>query len=81
MRYTTKGDTLYAIVLGWPDQGTVDLKALGTESPQAPGKVTSIQLLGAPDAIKFSQAPDKLEVEFPKEKPCQFAYVLKISTH
>jgi alpha-L-fucosidase len=81
VRYTTKGDTLYAIVLGWPEQGTVDLKAMGSESPQAPGKISGIQLLGAPDPIKFSQASDKLEVDFPREKPCQFAYVLKISTH
>jgi alpha-L-fucosidase len=79
VRYTIKGDTLYAIVLGWPEQGTVEMKALGLKSPQAFGKIASIQLLGAADPVKFDQSDDSLKVDFPKEKPCDYAYVLKIA--
>ena len=35
IRFTTKGATLYAIVLGWPDNGRVLVTSLGTSGPGA----------------------------------------------
>jgi alpha-L-fucosidase len=79
IRFTTKGDDLYAIVLGWPEQGTATIKSLGLKSPQEFGKITSVQMLGVSDPVKFEQSDDALSIDFPKTKPCDYAYVLKIS--
>jgi alpha-L-fucosidase len=80
VRFTTKGDDLYAIVLGWPESGSAKIKALGLKSAQDYGKITTVSMLGTTDAVKFDQSDDELTVEFPKTKPCDYAYVLKIGT-
>ena len=39
IRFTTKGDALYAIGLGWPeDGGKVTIKSLASDSPQVKGR-------------------------------------------
>jgi alpha-L-fucosidase len=73
IRFTAKGDTLYAIVLGWPDK-TLPIKSLGAAS----NKVGAVTLLGAGE-VKWSQTDDALTVDFPEKKPCEHAFVLKIS--
>ena len=88
IRFTTKGRTLYAICLGWPGEKLV-IKSLGpTDTPAARGgdivgrlgSQTTIRLLGSPGKLRWSQALNQgVTVYFPKEKPCRYAYVLKIS--
>ncbi len=68
VRYTTKGKSLYAFVQGWPD-ADVTMKLLGTSSPQKPGKVAAVTLLGRDERLSFTQTADGLRVSLPKEKP------------
>ncbi len=42
IRFTTKGDTLYAIALAWPGE-QVTIKALGTDAPSAIGEITEVR--------------------------------------
>ncbi|HLH53903.1 MAG TPA: alpha-L-fucosidase, partial [Verrucomicrobiae bacterium] len=44
IRFTTKGNTLYAIALGWPDDGKLLVKSLASTGP---GKITQVSLLGS----------------------------------
>lgn len=80
IRYTTKDETLYAFVLDWP--GTRKpvvfpyLTAMNTEIKQ----IESVELLGHEGDLDWEKDPDGLRVNFPKERPCQFAYVLKIKS-
>jgi alpha-L-fucosidase len=62
IRYTSKGDTVYAIVLGWPGR-TVTLKA-----PKATG-ATRVRLLGATEAVRFSRVGQGLRLEMPESAP------------
>src|SRR6185437_8011841 len=55
IRFTAKGDTLYAFVQGWP-QGALTIKALGTASPQRPDKVLNVEMLGRCEALRFTQS-------------------------
>jgi len=73
IRFTTKGDALYAIFLAWP-QGEGVVTSLGT----AAGKVSKVEMLGSGE-LKFSQDEGGLKVTMPADKPCDFAYALKIS--
>jgi alpha-L-fucosidase len=77
VRFTTRGRTLYAILLGWPQSGTARIKALGTAASQHYGTVREVELLGA-GPVKFEQTPDALEVRLPAQRPCDYAFALKI---
>ncbi len=78
IRFTTRGDTLYATVMSWPGDQAVTVTSLATGQPLR-GKVAQVELLGHAGSLEFSQDAQGLKVRFPTEKPCDFAYVLKIT--
>ena len=45
IRFTTNGDTLYAMVMKWPDDQSVTITSLATSQP-VKGKVGKVELLG-----------------------------------
>jgi alpha-L-fucosidase len=75
MRFTTKGNTLYAIVLAWPEDRKVIIKSLPAKSEP----VTEVDLLGDDSELQWRQTPSGLEVVFPVERPCDHAFSLKIT--
>ncbi|VGO22459.1 alpha-L-fucosidase [Pontiella sulfatireligans] len=77
IRFTQNGKNLYAIVLGWPGEA-LSIRTLGHAGKLYPGDIQSISLLGSDEKMEWEQTADTLTVKFPKEKPCDFAYVLKI---
>jgi len=81
VRYTTKGDSLYAFLFRWPERG-ITLPRLQT----APG--TTVRMLGIDFDSKFEQRDGGLYVMnppggggegFQTEIPCDHAYCLKIT--
>ena len=77
IRFTTRGRTVYAIVLGWPDK-PLAIHSLGAAAANLDGPVESVTLLGSKEPTKWEQGDEALRVEFPTTKPCQHAFVLKI---
>jgi len=77
LRYTLKGDTLYAILFTWPGDGVVTLKELA--SGRTANEIGRVELLGSTKQIKWSRNSAGLTVHLPKTPPCQHAFVLKIS--
>ena len=77
IRFTTKGNNLYAIALNWSDKGilikSLDKKAIGD------AKLLDVKLLGSSEPIKWQQTEQGLQLTLPKEKPCDFAYSFKLS--
>jgi alpha-L-fucosidase len=47
IRFTTKGDVLYAFVLAWPADGRVTIRTLARGSARYPKEVRRVELLGA----------------------------------
>lgn len=78
IRFTAKGDTLYAISLAWPENGKLVVKSLRTGSPYATDNIASVQLLGSNARLKWSRDASGLIVELPA-KPGDYAYAFKIS--
>jgi alpha-L-fucosidase len=76
MRFTTRRDTLYAFVMGWPEKETL-IKPLGTSS--AGMKVAHVALLGFNGKLQWTQEAAGLRVQMPRAKPCDHAIALKIS--
>jgi len=78
IRFTTKGDTLYAIVMAWPENGEVLITSLASNAAPS-GKIAQVALLGHEGKLEFSQDATGLKVKLPEKKPCDTAYALKIS--
>ncbi len=77
IRFTTRGDTLYAIALGWPADGSLRVTSLAAGSPDR-GEIRSVRLLGNPGEVKWSRDAQGLVVQVPASPPCDYAYVLEI---
>ncbi len=75
IRFAGKGGVLYATFLAWPGPRAV-VRSLATSATG--GKVTDVSLLGHAGKLKSEQTKDGLEVAMPAEKPCEYAFVLKI---
>jgi alpha-L-fucosidase len=79
IRFTTKGDALYAFVMAWPKDGLANLGALAAHSPQLAGRrVSDVTLLGFPGALTWSQTDDGLRVRLPDSPPSEHATTLRI---
>jgi alpha-L-fucosidase len=78
IRFTTKGDALFAIALAWPDDGRLAIKSLGKNAGLLPSDPAAVSLLGHPAALQFRREQHALVVNLPRLKPCEHAYVLKI---
>jgi alpha-L-fucosidase len=80
IRFTSKGSTLYAIALDWPEK-TMNIRSLGTDSKIHDKRIASVKLLGSSEPLKWKQEAGGLRVEFPKTKPGDYAYALRIETN
>jgi alpha-L-fucosidase len=79
IRFTTKGDALYAFVGAWPESRVAKIKSLGSSSPQSAGaKVSNISLLGYDGKLTWTQDEQALSVNLPANPPSQHAVTLKI---
>ena len=74
IRFTVKGDALYAIALAWPgDLLTIKSLASGT------GKVEAVQLLGHGETLPFAQTAGGLQVTLPPAPVGEHAFTFKIT--
>lgn len=75
IRFTKKGKTLFAIVLGWPPSGTLTLKSLATGTP---GSVERVELLGSAAPLSFTRDPAGLKITLPQALPGNHAFAFRI---
>ena len=79
VRFTMKGDTLYAFVMVWPQSRSIVLNSLAAHSPQiGERKVADVSLLGYGGKIEWNQDEKGLAVKLPDQPPCASAVALKI---
>lgn len=79
IRFVVKGDVLYATVMGWPENGKVLIKNLGSNSQHYKKKISKVELLSTKQALAFEQTADGLLVSFPENRPAEFyANALKV---
>ncbi|HXN47488.1 MAG TPA: alpha-L-fucosidase [Bryobacteraceae bacterium] len=78
-RFTTKGDSLYAIALAWPENGKLLIRSLASDSPPYRGEVASVGLVGSDSHLVWSRGAEGLTISLPEKRPCDYAYALKIN--
>lgn len=76
IRFTTKGDTLYATLLAWPGDEAI-IYALGSGQSRF-AEISQVELLGHEGNLPFTRDSDALRIQLPKTQPCEHAFVLKI---
>jgi len=76
IRFTTKGNVLYAITLGVPAAET-KIKALSLNAGN--GKIKDIKLLGSNVKVAWSQISDHLVIQPSKEYASEYSVVYKIT--
>ena len=80
IRFTRKGDTLYAIVMAWPKEGRkVLIKSLAKGEKGFKGKVTKVTQLGVnggTEELQFTHGDDGLEFTLSSKKP---SYVMALT--
>ena len=77
IRFTKKGNILYAILLGWPGDGaTLDIASLGRFDTDA--EFRKVGLIGHSGDLDWERDNESMHVKLPSERPCDYAVVLKI---
>ena len=77
-RFTTRGGTLYAIALAWPDDCKLIVKSLARNENLAQGSIKDVRLLGYQGRLRWTQTAEGLVVSLPDKPPCDYAVALKI---
>jgi alpha-L-fucosidase len=77
IRFTTKGYTLFAFVMGWPEKEVL-IAPLGSESRQKPGKIENVTLLGYDGKLTWKQEANGLRVQMPASPISDIAVALKV---
>ncbi|MCK7531993.1 MAG: alpha-L-fucosidase [Marinilabiliales bacterium] len=85
IRFTAKGDVLYATALGWPGERILIKSLAGGLDPGRnfwnglyPSEIVSVSMLGDGRPLKWEMTKDGMTIETPPTKPCAYAYVFKI---
>jgi alpha-L-fucosidase len=78
VRFTSKSNALYAIVLGVPKQD-VAIKSLGTAAKLLDKSIGDITLLGSTEKVQWSQTADALTIKLPEKMPNDIAIVFKLA--
>lgn len=77
IRFTQTKKHIYATALAWPKDGKVVVKSLALGNPDAPKKISKVELLGY-GAVKFTRNAEGLVIALPEKKLNNIAPVFKI---
>ncbi|HEY4208592.1 MAG TPA: alpha-L-fucosidase, partial [Puia sp.] len=79
IRFTTKGKTLYAFIMGWPESGgQVVIKPLGARGESRMANIADVELLGH-GKLAFKRDEDGLKIMLPDHRPGEHAFTFKIA--
>ncbi|WP_316845467.1 alpha-L-fucosidase [Pedobacter psychrodurus] len=80
IRFTTKNKAVYAIVLGWPEDGKIMIKSMKNGSVYLKQKINSVVWVGTGEKLSFSQTNNGLSINLKGPKPkLDYALTLKIA--
>jgi alpha-L-fucosidase len=79
VRFTTRGSTLYAILLAQPDGRIANIKALAIGSSDLGRRsISGVKLLGAKESVTWSQGAQGLRISMPATSEVEYPAVFRI---
>jgi alpha-L-fucosidase len=79
IRFTQKGETVYAFAFVWPANGKLVVKTLARGSAALPKPIQRVELIGA-GPVAFAQETGGLTLTLPEKPPNPYAYAFIIRT-
>ena len=80
IRFTQKGDVLYAIALDWPKNNELQIHSLGLDKNLLQTKITAIELIGHSEKLQWEQTAGYLSVRLPEKSLGNYAYAFRIQS-
>jgi alpha-L-fucosidase len=77
VRYTTRGDVIYAILLGWPGDGA-EVRLASVTAERLEHVIERVELVASGQRLDFRFASDGLHVRFPERAAGEHAFVLRL---
>jgi alpha-L-fucosidase len=79
IRFTKKGETLYAILLAWPADGRATITSLAAGARSAAPEIGKVSLLGSNTNIAWTRDASGLHVTLPATPPSDYAVTLRVA--
>jgi alpha-L-fucosidase len=79
VRFTSKGDVVYAFIMVWPESNQATIKSLAKGSENFPKEVARVELLGMDAQLGFTRDATGLAVILPPQMRSQYPCALKIT--
>ena len=79
IRFTTKGPALYAVALGWPEDGKLVVRSLAKTEDKDANRIERVELLGCDDKAEWAQTAEGLVVTVPQKKVSSYTCALRIA--
>ncbi len=79
IRFTTRGDTLYATILAWPESGIATITSLAAGSSLYQREIDKVELLGTSEPLQWSRDRGRMAISLPSQPPCEHAFVFRIT--
>jgi alpha-L-fucosidase len=76
-RFTTKGNDLFAIELGWSDSGQTVIHAL-SPSGLSGRRIRTVAMLGSDTSLVYQQSTDGLHIKLPPKPGGENTYAFRI---
>lgn len=77
-RFTSKGDDVFAVELGWPSNGSPVVHSIAGENLGG-RRVKSVNLMGSSQPVKFEQQPDGLHLVVSGKPRGEAVYVYRVT--
>ena len=77
VRFTTKGDTLFAFVMGWPG-AEATIAPLGSAGAFAEAKIERVELVGQSGSLRWKREEKGLVIDLPATPPSEHAVAFRV---
>ncbi|MEM1108114.1 MAG: alpha-L-fucosidase [Planctomycetota bacterium] len=79
LRFTTKNGVVYVHILGWPEDGVVQIKNFYKNRRFCPRDLAKVELLGHEGELGYTRDEEAMKVTLPADRPGDYAWCLRLT--
>jgi len=78
LRFTTQGETLYAIAMAWPEDGQLTIGALAEGAEHYPGAIGAVERVSTGAPLAWTRTAEGLRVDLSGQPPEEHAVAIRV---